>query len=378
MSAKRKAKTALNVIDLFSGAGGLSLGIARAGFSVCGAVELDPHAMAAHKRNFPKTKHLSVDIATLSGTNLISKFCDGEELAGVVGGPPCQGFSYIGKNDKDDPRNDLFVRFFRIVSEARPKFYLAENVPGILGKKHESLRKKAFRYVEDEYTVLSPMAFSAKDYGAPTVRTRVFFVGYRKDAFDELKKEDFDPPKNVQEVTVGTALKGLPIKITPRAGRNGDAWRAVRAPGKGYYERRLHGLIPNGVGNREAIRKLKEERKVSGFVGTDHTSDVLKRFAKVESGKSDPISKCRRLAGKGFCPTLRAGTGSDRGSYQAIRPIHHKENRVITPREAARLQGFPDWFTFDSTKWHSFRQIGNSVSPILAERIFSVILKAMR
>jgi len=79
----------------------------------------------------------------------------------------------------------------------------------------------------------------------------------------------------------------------------------------------------------------------------------------------------------GFCPTLRAGTGPEKGSYQAVRPLHPTENRVITPREAARLQGFPDWFQFSPTKWHSFRQIGNSVSPILSERIFAVIRKAL-
>jgi DNA (cytosine-5)-methyltransferase 1 len=83
--------------------------------------------------------------------------------------------------------------------------------------------------------------------------------------------------------------------------------------------------------------------------------------------------KAKKLSPTGFCPTLRAGTGSDKGSYQAVRPIHYATNRVITPREAARLQGFPDWFVFHRTKWHSFRQIGNSVSPLLAEQLLKVI-----
>ena len=116
---------------------------------------------------------------------------------------------------------------------------------------------------------------------------------------------------------------------------------------------------------------------VSGCLGTRHSEKVTRRYKNLKHGGRDKISKTSRLDPKGFCPTLRAGTGKDRGSFQAVRPIHPSEDRVITPREAARLQGFPDWFRFDSTKWHSFRQIGNSVSPILAESILTKIYKAM-
>jgi DNA (cytosine-5)-methyltransferase 1 len=100
---------------------------------------------------------------------------------------------------------------------------------------------------------------------------------------------------------------------------------------------------------------------------------VIHRFSKVNPGEIDKISRAPRLKLDGFCPTLRAGTGRDRGSYQAVRPIHPNQHRVITPREAARLQGFPDWFQFHETKWHSFRQIGNSVSPIVSEYLFKRI-----
>jgi DNA (cytosine-5)-methyltransferase 1 len=105
---------------------------------------------------------------------------------------------------------------------------------------------------------------------------------------------------------------------------------------------------------------------------------VAKRYANVKQGASDKISKSKKLDPTGFCPTLRAGTGKDKGSYQAVRPIHPTKNRVITPREAARLQGFPDWFVFHKTKWHSFRQIGNSVSPIVAERLLNVIREKIK
>ena len=115
--------------------------------------------------------------------------------------------------------------------------------------------------------------------------------------------------------------------------------------------------------------------KYRGASETRHSKKVIERYSEIKQGETDRFSKSRRIDPDGFCPTLRAGTGRDKGSYQAVRPLHPTENRVITPREAARLQGFPDWFQFHPTKWHSFRQIGNSVSPILAEYILSVIKK---
>src|SRR5262249_15802093 len=113
--------------------------------------------------------------------------------------------------------------------------------------------------------------------------------------------------------------------------------------------------------------------EVSGFFGTKHTAEVIRRFSQVKPGTMDKISKFPRLEWDSLCPTLRAGTAPDRGSYQAARPIHPDRDRVITPREGARLQGFPDWFLFHPTKWHSFQQIGNSVSPLVAESVLEFV-----
>lgn len=366
------------VIDLFSGAGGLSLGAARAGFKVYGAVEIDPHAMDTHKRNFPGTIHLEEDISTLTGSGL-SAFLrlNGKRLAGVIGGPPCQGFSYIGKRNIDDHRNNLFADFFRIVADVRPVFFLAENVPGILDKSNDSIREEALSKVESEYTFLPPMILKASDYGAPTLRTRVFFYGYLKDEMAALTPEDFIPADDVEQVCVKDALRGLPTKIHPQWQSESQGWRRVRVYGDGYYAVRLHGHIPDGVSNPIARKRLTSESLASGSLGTKHMPDIVARYAQIPPGGNDAVSRAQRLELNGFCPTLRAGTGRDHGSYQAVRPIHPTQNRVITPREAARLQGFPDWFQFSPTKWHSFRQIGSSVSPIIAERILSVINKAL-
>ena len=117
------------VIDLFSGAGGLSLGASRAGFDVGAAIEIDKHAMATHKSNFPKTIHIQEDILLLTGDSILRKSkIKKDDLVGVIGGPPCQGFSAIGHGDVNDTRNRLFVKFFEIVSELQPVFFVAENV----------------------------------------------------------------------------------------------------------------------------------------------------------------------------------------------------------------------------------------------------------
>ena len=140
-----------------------------------------------------------------------------------------------------------------------------------------------------------------------------------------------------------------------------------------FFNDRAQSHIPHGVGDEFAIDAFNEAGYTSGCFGTVHGPDIAARYHNLKPREKDPISKSVRLDFDGFCPTLRAGTGSDKGSYQAVRPIHPSQPRVITPREAARLQGFPDWFLLHPTKWHSFRQLGNSVSPIVAERILTAI-----
>ena len=366
------------IVDLFSGVGGLSLGSARAGFAVRGAVDFEPHAINAHRRNFPNTKHLDIDVSKLTGQDLSRQMGqDGEKITGIVGGPPCQGFSAMGRRDRDDVRNNSFVDFFRIVSEALPKFFLVENVPGIMQDTYREIRERAYSLVEANYEVLSPMLLTASDYGAATNRRRVFFFGYLPDSMERLTVEDFIPAPHIESVHVGDALRGLPTKIDPAWQNEEQSWRVVHTYGTGAYSLRLRGNVPAGVGDRVALSRLRNDSEASGFLGTFHTQRVAERYAGTECGKYDSISKALRLDLDGFCPTLRAGTGPDQGSFQAVRPIHPTEARVITPREAARLQGFPDWFQFSPTKWHSFRQIGNSVSPILAERILAVVARSL-
>jgi DNA (cytosine-5)-methyltransferase 1 len=363
------------IIDLFSGVGGLSLGAARAGFRVVAAVENDPIALNSHKVNFPDSIHLENDVSQLAGKDLLTAaLLKSGQLDGLIGGPPCQGFSEIGRKQINDKRNRLFIEFFRLVAETMPKFFIAENVPGILNERYDSIRAAAFEKVRSTYTILPPIKVRANEYGAPTTRTRIFFIGYDTKRFHKgVETSMFFPKKDISFLKVGLALQGLPIEICPSWQSNESSWQKITNPIAGAFRDLFLDRIPPGVGDIEAILRLSEKNEVSGCLGTLHAQYIVERFNLVTPGKSDPISRSPRLASEGYCPTLRAGTDSSKGSFQAVRPIHHLQPRVITPREAARLQGFPDWFMFHPTKWHSFRQIGNSVSPIVAEELLRVV-----
>lgn len=363
----------LVVLDLFAGVGGLSLGAARAGFEVAAAVELDKLALATHRLNFPNTKHIGKDVATLRGESLLAEMGIKQgALDGLIGGPPCQGFSNMGHKAVDDPRNALLGNFFRLVADVNPSFFVAENVPGVLAERNERTRIDALANIPRNYRVLAPIKIKASDYGVPTKRTRVFFIGYDPARVDFLSEDDFLPHQSVVDVRVTDALKNLP-RLRSTWATAEESWRIVGELGESEFENRITNFIPNRIGDPDAVRLYRKKRLASGFLGTIHVPETIRRFGLLGPGETDSISKSTRLDPAGYCPTLRAGTGPERGSYQAVRPVHPTSPRVISPREAARLQGFPDWFQFHATKWHAFRQIGNSVSPIIAEAVLKVI-----
>lgn len=376
-----------NVIDLFAGAGGLSLGAARAGFKISAAVELDIHAMASHTNNFPLSKHIQMDIMALNGRDLL-KLADMNvnELTGIIGGPPCQGFSSIGQGNVNDSRNQLFIKFFTLVEDLQPVFFVAENVPGIMNSKYSEIRKTAFSHVKN-YHLLPPLKVNASEYGAPTTRTRIFFIGYRQcNEINDLTKDDFEQAKvpTNQKTLVYQALEGLPANIHYSSKSTGykkilpEYYDPTSNHSQSdFFYQRVIGLKPVDIGNSEYIELYNKKHLVNGCFPTKHSSKIRKRYACLSYGQQDKISKSPKLNPNGFCPTLRAGTGPEKGSFQAVRPIHYAYSRVITPREAARLQGFPDWYLLPDTIWHSFRQLGNSVSPIVAEKILSVIFQKL-
>ncbi|MFD2113254.1 DNA cytosine methyltransferase [Thiorhodococcus fuscus] len=346
------------LIDLFSGCGGFSLGAHRAGFHVAAAFDNDPILSSSFESNFPSTLHELRDVAGLRGEDL--RAVAGGRVDGIFGGPPCQGFSDIGRRDRSDPRRRLLAHFYRLVAETGPTFFVMENVRGLAYRNARDELEGALAYVRDDYALFGPTILDAADFGAATARPRLFVVGVRKDRGDAILPEDIEVAKR-PAATVRDAIGDLEgvIEVGERDGF--DVWR-----------------IPDLAPTSDYARRLSApDRLFTSHRTTAHAPNVVERFARVEPGGKDEVGRHPRLRWDGQCPTLRAGTGSDRGSYQSVRPIHPDHPRVITVREAARLQGFPDSHLFHPTVWHSFRMIGNSVSPIISEALFRVIAEKL-
>lgn len=343
-----------NVIDLFCGCSGFGLGATQAGFDVRLSVDIDATLTSSHAMNFPTGKLLLQNIAEIDGADLMR--ASGGRVDGIIGGPPCQGFSSIGRRDPSDPRRELVYQYFRLISEIRPKFFVMENVKGILFEKNKAVLDEALTLVDAHYIIRGPFVLDAAEYGAATSRPRVFVIGYDRTDVDDLTADDIKRPL-ANKATVRDALHDLQSAALIGEENGFDFWRYVAPAGDNWYQSRLRST--NG--------------RFSGHKKTPHRDHIAARFAAVEPGKIDTVGRHPRLAWDGTCPTLRAGTGADRGSYQAVRPLHPEEPRVITIREAARLQGFPDYFLFHPTVWHSFRMIGNSVSPFMSNHLLSLI-----
>lgn len=370
MAAKYK------IVDLFSGCGGFGLGAKQAGFDVVVAVDIEPVLQSAYKTNFPKTRTLKGDLSVMDKAAW-QLALSGESIDGVIGGPPCQGYSRIGKNEANDPRRSLLGHFFRTVNIIRPKFFVMENVEGLLDEGNVEELNKAIEIVDKRYRVLKPVVVDAHEYGVPTKRKRVVVIGYDPEEVEEISINDI-VPKGVAKVTVKDAISDISAPIDQKKDKNDYGWAAYRKiKSLSSYAQKMRQLPPKNLGWSVAIEKLKSGQ-ASGHFDTTHTEAVKARYVAIKQGETDKVSRSKKLEWNGVCPTLRAGTGADKGSYQAVRPLHPSEGRVITVREAARLQGFPDWFCFHKTKWHSFRMIGNSVSPVVSESILTMIKSKLK
>ncbi len=363
------------IVDLFCGCGGFGLGAKQGGFDVVIAVDIDSTLQSAYERNFPNTKVVNGDLSKLDKkewANLLGE----HEIDGVIGGPPCQGYSRMGKGDVADPRRSLLGHFFRNVNIISPKFFVMENVEGLLDEKNSKELFDAIKIADKKYTVLPPIVVDASKFGAPTKRKRVVVIGY-----DPLRVKDISSEEILSickiSVNVRDAIQDIGEPIPPEKNSSNYGWAEYKSTKSlSDYAKQMRAFPPKGMGWLPAIEQLKCG-KVSGNFNTIHLPKVSQRYGSIIPGQTDPVSRSKRLSWDGVCPTLRAGTGSDKGSHQAVRPLHPEKARVITVREAARLQGFPDWFCFHNTKWHSFRMIGNSVSPLVSESVLKVIIQKL-
>jgi DNA (cytosine-5)-methyltransferase 1 len=357
-------------IDLFAGAGGLSLGFEQAGFDLLAAVEVDPVHASVHKFNFPDCAVFPQTVEKISGADLLGLAGDrGVDV--IVGGAPCQGFSLIGQRALDDPRNSLVKEFIRIVSEVRPRYFVFENVKGLTLGKHRKFLEEIVETLEGEgYSVRRPWkVLNAKDYSVPQSRERLFLIGCL----------DGDPPEYPEAhrslVSCEEALGDLPDAESFAELERQDYVSYQHTSTLSRYAKHMRCVGRNGWDF--GYRRSWNPSLLTSSLRTSHTEISRRRFGETLEGKVEPISRFFKLPSDGQSNTLRAGTDSARGAFTSPRPIHYVYNRCVTVREMARLHGFPDWFRFHSTKWHGARQIGNAVPPPLAKEIGAQIISAM-
>ncbi len=303
-------------VDLFCGAGGMTQGLVAAGLQPIASVEINPIASATYIRNFRKCHHFCGEIETFNPTNWLKDIYSAEVHL-VVGGPPCQGFSVAGKRNPNDARNRLFQEFVRIVSEIRPWYVVMENVPGILTIKNGSVKKAicdAFTAIG--YPNISIAILESADYGVPQIRPRAIFIANRFGIHNPYPKAQLIP--------------------------------------KDYNP------IESSICDLPAYKSIPE----INHQWTRHSPEYMERLAKVPPGGSlyetyiDAFK--RQYPGKPSM-TIKENHG---GTH-----IHPYLNRVISAREMARLQTFPDSFIFEGSMKKAMWQIGNAVPPRLAECI---------
>lgn len=373
----------MNVIDLFAGCGGLSLGFEMAGFNIPLAVEIDEWASETYEKNHPYTKVLTDDITKINNLKeLISK--EDLPIDGIIGGPPCQGFSLSGNRDRKDPRNSLFMDFVRFVKYFKPKFFVMENVTGILSMKtkdNESVKELILSECEAAGYNVKICKLNAAEYGVPQARVRVFFIGIRKDLpFNE--REICPPPILLgdDQVTLEQAIMDLPQIVS---GKGKEFTEYDQEPKNDYQKWARENS--DGVYNHIAMR---------------HTKRIIERFKNIGYGQSvADVDECHKQRKRGDASKISGKTFSQNNmrpypdkpaptipaSFQS-NFIHPYLNRNFTAREGARLQSFPDTYIFcgkrTTMSWEKnisqYQQVGNAVPPLLAKAIAENIIRYLK
>lgn len=371
-------------VDLFAGAGGMSLGFEQAGFDVAAAVEIDPIHSCIHKFNFPQCVVIPQSVKEVTGAQIRSLAGITRKVDVVFGGAPCQGFSMIGKRVLDDPRNSLVRDFVRIVCELDADYFVFENVKGLTVGSHRKFLEELIEEFESKgYRVRMPWAvLNAVTYGVPQDRKRLFLLGAKKN-----RKVPFYPlpttshPSRPAEVgltrgpTCFDALSDLPDADRFKTLISTDEVSTTGWGEPSPYASEMRCL--DDAAWHLGVPRIWDPSILTSSARTMHSAISKLRFTETCPGSVEPISRFFKLSPDGVSNTLRAGTDGARGAFTSPRPIHYQYPRCITVREMARLHGFPDWFRFHHTKWHGARQIGNAVPPPLARAVASSVIEAM-
>lgn len=348
-------------IDIFSGAGGLSLGAEMAGIKISTAIEINKSAAQTFLRNHKGAVVLQNDIQQLDPKSLHR---ENNPIFVIMGGPPCQGFSLSNTRTRnmDNQKNFLFLEFVRFVKEIRPEWFVMENVWGLTNineGKTQTLIEECFRAIEG-YENISSSILWASDYGVPQNRNRFFMVGNRLGI-------DFQfPKKQGTKITVAEAISDLPSL------QNGEMLDEAS------YTQTFDKASPYA----QLMRKGSDMAR-QNYVSRNNDL-VIERYKYIGQGqnwRAIPDFLMQNYADKGRCHSgiykrLRADQPSVViSNYRKSMLIHPWEDRGISVREAARLQSFPDTFIFEGPLMHIQQQIGNAVPPLLAKAVFQQIIK---
>lgn len=306
----------MKVMDLFAGCGGFSYGFTKAGFEVVGFVEVWQPAIDTFLKNHPKTKHLGYDIAKIKN-NEIEKYKGKVDV--IIGGPPCQGFSTAGKRNPKDKRNQLYKEFLRFVKIINPDIVVMENVKGILSMNdidnERIINKIVNEFIKNDYFVCYKL-LNSSNYSVPQNRERVVIIAKKLCLFPKEKNAKF----NVVDL-----LRDLPY----------------------------------------------EETNLNGHFLFNPTKDIINRIKNL--GHGERLSSKFNFSRMRIHPDKPSPTVSTKPLF-----IHPVYDRLMTPRELARLQSFPDSFEFTGSKTAMVKQIGNAVPPLMAEAIASNLRRKMQ
>jgi DNA (cytosine-5)-methyltransferase 1 len=347
-------------IDLFSGAGGLSIGAQWAGVRVQCAVEADSHAAATYAANHRTVAVLNRGVEEIQESPLTPT----REPIVLFGGPPCKGFSTSNQRTRSvaNPGNWLYLEYLRIVRLVKPTWVVFENVKGMVEtEKGLFFRKTVGALTRQGYRV-SSWVLNAADFGVPQRRFRLFIVG-------SLEGKSVSKPQasELRHVTVREAIADLP------ALRNGSAVSTLgyRSAEPSDYARKMRGGLP----------------VCANHLVTDNHPDILERYQHIPPGGN--WSNIPEQLMTNYRDSSRCHTGIYRrlkwnepsvviGNFRKNMLIHPTQNRGLSVREAARLQSFPDWFEFHGSIGFQQQQVGNAVPPLLAKAVFAAVLEASR
>jgi len=386
------AVQAPTVVDIFSGAGGMAEGFRQAGYAIRSGSDIDPAAAETFIKNFPEAVYFQGDIAELGGRRILSRIGQqAGELDCLIGGPPCQAFSYNSHlRTTRGTVAGLFREYVRLVKELRPKFIVMENVPGILSI-------GSGRVVGEIASSLGVLGYEAtarivyaEDFGVPQERRRVIFIASRiglpadifpagthgpapKPESNDLihrweRSRDCDTRKLVR---VWSAIGDLPGESCPF--EQGLAPTRYRTRAWSEFQRYARNGTPGVLNHFSSQIHRKLLTRIRWVPQGGSWRDIPRRLlpdGMKRANKSDHTKRYGRLAREDLACTILTKCDPHWGCY-----VHPEQDRVLTVREAARLQSFPDRFTFTGTRIEQYRQVGNSVPPLLAHGIARAIFR---